>query len=493
MNTLSSDLTQLTEPNSSTRPGAADAADVRQQLSGKHVCPFCGVIRADALQPCPRCTMEDSSATRSATRQRIGPWFVLQARNPSAPGMRYVTLLSLVRKGHVTPRSIVRGPTTHQLWTFAASVRGLSREFGICYHCAEQIDSASPNCSHCLKSQDLPPDPDALLEPVPEMSVSAQPTSSETGMDGAGTSLDLQAEPYPDETPVPAPAVPRPAPPSIAASVASLPAIAPRPRPASTAPSALATRQAIERAATKEEAILSAKELAAAFQLDFKPPGQQGGKRFGFFRTIAALILIGAIGTGIVMFLRPELREQSITWVSNKWDNLRAELDRPAGAKPIPSKPAATTNDAPKPKPQPPVAIPPTPTPAPAPAVTPAPANVPPEPPAATPKVEPPPEQPIVVAPKPTPPPEVKPPAPAPAPIPAPAPAPAAEIEIPADVTIEQATELGKQLRLRAMDAEGKRDWNKAVELYHQIQRLPRDAWPADLDTKLRFARSKAG
>ena len=48
------------------------------------------------------------------------------------PGMRFETLLSFVRKGRVRARSVVRGPTTHQLWRFAAHVKGLSREFGLC-------------------------------------------------------------------------------------------------------------------------------------------------------------------------------------------------------------------------------------------------------------------------------------------------------------------------------------------------------------------------
>lgn len=414
--------------------------------------------------------MEDSSATRSATRQRIGPWFVLQARNPSAPGMRYVTLLSLVRKGHVTPRSIVRGPTTHQLWTFAASVRGLSREFGICYHCGEQIDSAAPNCSHCMKMQDLPADPDALLEPVPEMHVTAQPTSLETGMDGAGTSLDLQADPYPDETPVPAPAVPRPAPPSV-----NLPSIAPQRPSRPTAPSALATRQAAERAATKEETILSAKELAAAFRLDFKPPGQQSGRKFGLFRTSAALFLIACVGVGVVMFLRPEFRQQSTDWISAKWAGVRAELDKPSTppkqTEPPKPAPAVVHNEKPKP-----VTITP---PAPKPEVVTPPPEVKPAPPAVVEK----PVEPVkpIPAPAPTLPPTVS------------ANTPAGDLDIPDSLTIPQAKDLGEKLRKQGMDAADKGDWRTALHYYEQIQRLPREVWPTDLQVRITVAKKRAG
>jgi len=38
--------------------------------------------------------------------------------------MKWETLLTFVRKGRVKPQSIVRGPTTHQLWRFAAHVKG---------------------------------------------------------------------------------------------------------------------------------------------------------------------------------------------------------------------------------------------------------------------------------------------------------------------------------------------------------------------------------
>src|SRR5438876_5872530 len=132
----------------------------------KVCCPYCGAIMsADAAgQPCPRCTMEDTPATRAATKSRIGPWYVLQARNPAAPGMKWITLLSLVEKGQVTARSIVRGPTTHQLWRFAAHVKGLSREFGLCFSCGGRIEKSEHVCPHCDRVQELPGNPDVLLE-----------------------------------------------------------------------------------------------------------------------------------------------------------------------------------------------------------------------------------------------------------------------------------------------------------------------------------------
>src|SRR5256885_13967420 len=107
--------------------GLGQGLSGRYPLEGRHVCPFCGAVNETMEGPCPQCTMTNTAETRKATKSRIGPWYVLQSRNPAAPGMRYDTLLGFVRKGRVKARSIVRGPTTHQLWRFACQVKGLSR------------------------------------------------------------------------------------------------------------------------------------------------------------------------------------------------------------------------------------------------------------------------------------------------------------------------------------------------------------------------------
>jgi hypothetical protein len=134
-----------------------------------HVCPFCGLTRElsddlDASAPCPRCTLADTPTTRNATKARIGPWHVRQMRNPWAPGMRWETLLALIKRGQVTKDSVVRGPTTHQLWKRASEVKGLSREFGVCYSCGGEIDAQANLCSHCNRLQEPPANPNVLIE-----------------------------------------------------------------------------------------------------------------------------------------------------------------------------------------------------------------------------------------------------------------------------------------------------------------------------------------
>lgn len=130
----------------------------------RHVCPFCGTLNDTPVGPCVKCTMQNTPQTRRVTRGRIGPWYVLQSRNPAAPGMKFDVLVGFIRKGQVTARSIVRGPTTHQFWRYAAHVKGLSREFGLCYSCGVDISTESNLCPHCGKLQEPPVNPDTLLE-----------------------------------------------------------------------------------------------------------------------------------------------------------------------------------------------------------------------------------------------------------------------------------------------------------------------------------------
>ncbi len=143
---------------------SSPARQVQETLRGKTVCPFCGAVAESGDGACARCTMENSPLTRQATRARLGPWYVLQSRNPSAPGMKYSVLLALVKKGQITPRSIVRGPTTNQFWRFAAKVRGVSREFGICWGCGQDIEPTTSVCPHCQRNQEPPAQPDQLLD-----------------------------------------------------------------------------------------------------------------------------------------------------------------------------------------------------------------------------------------------------------------------------------------------------------------------------------------
>lgn len=301
-------------PHAEVFSGQVDSArahqDLLRGLDGKQACPFCGAVSERTSSPCQRCGMENTPDARKATKARIGPWYVLQARNPAAPGMRFETLLGFVRKGRVRARSVVRGPTTHQLWRFAAHVKGLSREFGLCYSCGSAIEPTANICPQCNRLQEPPVNPDVLLEDRGEDGSSA----AAAGRGGSPVYRELPAPveaakpptPEPDEAeivipafgafgpdeaevkPIETPKAPEPAPIPVPNWFQSSPPVAPPVQPASSPAPRAASRPPLDEnpfsipsspprkkntngGGGGGDTFLSAKELAAAFKLSFDP------------------------------------------------------------------------------------------------------------------------------------------------------------------------------------------------------------------------------
>gem|GEM_PF-4225245 len=246
-------------------------------------CPFCGHARTEAVGPCPRCTMEDTPTTRAATAGRVGPWFVLQRKNPTAPGLRYSVLLSLVKRGLVTADSVLRGPTTQQLWRRATQVRGVARTFGVCWNCASSVGAESTKCVRCGESQDPPADPDLFLDGV----ISNEPTTREA------TSTSI-LENKSNE--------------SIEGGFES-----PRPRDTNRdTPREFIDRDQPTRATGSKEVIMSARELAAVFQLN--PAAVREPSRTRHLIGVAAkltlaTLLIATTGIAAALYVKPELRD----------------------------------------------------------------------------------------------------------------------------------------------------------------------------------------
>ncbi len=462
-------MTQTSETSFSK----SDTDEVRQQLKGKHVCPFCGVIRGDPAQPCPRCTMEDTLATRQGTRQRIGPWYVMQARNPSAPGMKFATLVTLVRKGHVTPRSIVRGPTTHQLWTFAAKVRGLSRELGLCHHCGESVEQTAASCSACGRLQEPPADPDVLMENqsgLPELNLTAN-TNPETNLD-SGHTID----------------------PIVSTDVTGL-TLSKSGRPPLPAISTPPTNIRPAQPARSEESILSARELAAAFQLDFKP--KKAGNSIAKSPPVAAPVpakpidiaasdpeerssgagqkvllslLLLLLAGGVAVALKPEWQTKLKEMISSA----KTALEQPAKSAPTnPTPTAKTTPVAPRPeitKQEVKPIIPAQP-------VITKPATQPTE---LIAEVK---SEPVIEK-------KEEPKSP-----------PATKVEPPkpvvdagyndSNLTLDQATALAKQLRNQAIDLEADSKYHEAMNIYQRIEKLPKDAHPLDIANNIKRLQAK--
>ncbi|MBC8109222.1 MAG: hypothetical protein H7Z14_21730 [Anaerolineae bacterium] len=478
-------------PNVYSAPTPVPATGlVRETLAGKHVCPFCGTHNAGPNEPCPRCTMEDTAATRQATKARIGPWYVLQARNPAAPGMKFSTLLALVGKGQVTPRSVVRGPTTHQLWRFAAHVRGLSREFGICYSCGEAVEKVVPICPHCDRTQEPPADPDALLEPRGNASAMLG------GVTGNSHGSATRRAPITPPAQTPAPAAP-------AAREYEIP----KDPPALVTPrlprgehserlrvfnQELSTTRPTGTLARRDNRV-SGMDLATAFRND---PDEIDGGGGDFRRVVAVLFLMAVIGGGVYYYLNPSAIGKTTAWFQDRFQQARAKSgatnpDLPVWDNRPPAKivrhddaavetnvgSVVTNSNSNVPKLDQPFVIPSLPAPSTQPVV--------PEQLAAAREVEAQPAAPdvnkqletpatqVAEAPKQQEPPKVD--------------------DAPPAMSDDLAISLSRKLWTLALDAEGRGDFAEAVRCYEEIKQLPKVAHQGGLDIRLANAKRNRG
>jgi hypothetical protein len=499
--------------------------------AAQYVCPYCGAINEAADGQCPQCTMENTAAGRKATKARIGPWYVLQKRNPAAPGMKFETLLSFVNKGRVKAHSIIRGPTTHQLWKFAAQVRGLSREFGLCYSCSAEIDRNATICPKCNRAQTLPTQPDVFLE-------------SADGEIPATVFRELPASvaaPATEVISVPTPAAPEPiaAPMASEAQPASAAEAPEPPTPIEEAePAVDATRDLIiptlsedptppiarptsprERLATLNKTMAAQNEPpeledtgdSAFDDGPARPPGQVGPAFVAGGRgpqpaarrrkwpeaVMFVLVLVAALGSGL-LYVDPALQKSVQLWVNNAMANIGVTPNPKStvpplagtGAAPLPAAPPSSNSVRPIASPDPHASATSTPTPhvtiPPPPLVTPTPdpANV------ASSHTGSQPPAPVVSDTPPT--------SPTPATVvPSPAPTPAAtdtatnstDTSPPAD---DDPFTKARNLRRKAIDAENSGDYKAAVTLFEQIKELPRDTWPGDLELRLKAAKANA-
>ena len=268
-------------------------APVRRAAPTQAVCPFCGSVNESIAGSCRQCNMENTQATRQATRSKIGPWFVWQSRNPSAPGMNWATLLSLVEKGRITPRSVVRGPTTGQLWRFAARVKGISREFGACWHCGGELIRTARLCSSCKRLQQPPINPNALLETSSDANIA--PVHKSVADPNYRGHVNLGGNPVRREVPSPIP-VPG------AASVGIL---------QSPPPTDFPIDPSVPIIDMEDETLPAGMEMRA-FQLD--EDGSSGTLTSGTFKRIFLAATITFLTVLPVLYWNPQVRPHYVHW-----------------------------------------------------------------------------------------------------------------------------------------------------------------------------------
>ncbi len=112
------------------------------------VCPYCGEAQP-AADVCRACARTLSRGARIDILNNMGPWQVRDPDRPFDPGLSYTRLAEMVDAGEITRVSIVRGPTTRQLWTVAKRVPGVAHLLGYCHRCDEKVDPRSTRCTHC--------------------------------------------------------------------------------------------------------------------------------------------------------------------------------------------------------------------------------------------------------------------------------------------------------------------------------------------------------
>lgn len=144
------------------------------------ICPFCGA-RQPASTECGGCGTPLDGETQRTTLARMGPWYLRSEAMPFMPGCSWEQLASFVTRGIVTRDSVLRGPTTRQLWTSARRVPGIAHLLGVCHACQTRVDSTAAACPSCRASFGAPLDRNDLGLPtgVEETKAHEEPVESE--------------------------------------------------------------------------------------------------------------------------------------------------------------------------------------------------------------------------------------------------------------------------------------------------------------------------
>jgi len=92
----------------------------------------------------------------------MGPWFIRSDRFPYMPGCSWRQLAEMAAKGIIDRTTIVRGPTTQQLWSLARNAPGVAHLVGVCHACGGRASADDAACRICRASFGAPLDRDSL-------------------------------------------------------------------------------------------------------------------------------------------------------------------------------------------------------------------------------------------------------------------------------------------------------------------------------------------
>jgi RNA polymerase subunit RPABC4/transcription elongation factor Spt4 len=111
-------------------------------------CVSCGqLVRRESLR-CDACGEDLSDDMIGKMKAFAGPWYVHEHVRPF-PGVTLDRLVRQIRRGVLTRTTIVRGPTTHHQWRYAAETPGLSKHLWTCWNCQNQVSPGDNVCIEC--------------------------------------------------------------------------------------------------------------------------------------------------------------------------------------------------------------------------------------------------------------------------------------------------------------------------------------------------------
>ncbi len=115
------------------------------------VCPVCGETQQET-SICRVCNNALDSDGLLRAEGAIGPWWVRDTEFGSMPGMTYDHLAEMAKQGEIERHTIIRGPTTRQLWKVARRTPGIAHLLERCHSCGEHVSTSDRSCPSCNAS-----------------------------------------------------------------------------------------------------------------------------------------------------------------------------------------------------------------------------------------------------------------------------------------------------------------------------------------------------
>jgi len=113
------------------------------------LCPYCGRTQPPPRERCDACGGWFEPLSLKATHIAMGPWYVRDKQHPFRPGCSFEVLHEQIASGRIKPTTVIRGPTTRQLWSIARNTPGVAHLLGYCHACNDPTPQDALLCPHC--------------------------------------------------------------------------------------------------------------------------------------------------------------------------------------------------------------------------------------------------------------------------------------------------------------------------------------------------------